>query len=43
MILASPESLVITSKPYGAFEVQKLIKFFTLRGFTMYSDLSWSW
>jgi len=33
MILASPESLVITSKPYGAFEVQKLIKFFTLRGF----------
>jgi protein TonB len=33
MILASPESLVITSKPYGAFEVQKLIKLFTLRGF----------
>jgi len=33
MILASPESLVITSKEYGAFEVQKLIKIFTLRGF----------
>jgi protein TonB len=33
MILASPESLVITSKDYGAFEVQKLIKIFTLRGF----------
>ena len=33
MILASPESLVITTKDYGAFEVQKLIKIFTLRGF----------
>jgi len=33
MILASPESLVITSKDYGAFEVQRLIKIFTLRGF----------
>ena len=30
MILASPESLVITTKDYGAFEVQKLIKIFTL-------------
>ena len=33
MMLAAPETLVISSKEYGAFELKKIIKVFTLRGF----------
>lgn len=33
MMLAAPETLVISSKEYGAFELKRIIKVFTLRGF----------
>jgi protein TonB len=33
MILASPDTLVISARPYGAYELKKIIRMFTLRGF----------
>ena len=33
MILSAPDTLVISSKDYGAYELKKIIKAFTLRGF----------
>lgn len=33
MILSTPETLVISSKEYGAYELKMIIRVFTLRGF----------
>lgn len=33
MMLSAPDTLVISSKDYGAYELKKIIRIFTLRGF----------
>ena len=33
MMITAPDTLVISSKDYGAYELKKIIRVFTLRGF----------